>query len=404
MMEWIGRSTIIKDGETLKTKNYTYEIVKLLNDGASIVYKARRSDGKDIFLKQFKDPNHLSSDWEDFIEFQHSILNTLIQLPQNIVEVNYEYFEFQGTHFHAKGFEDGKDLSKTIWEDKPNFKDRINLIISTLGILNAVHKKGVVHSDLKPQQFFIIPDETLGMGFRAKLIDFDHCMIPSLNLSRPAGTAEWRSPEHIKNSNIGFHSDSFTMGQIVYTLLTGGRQPYAHSISNDTYDKDIIHKKGYVELSTLFSGKLPESLVPFCDMVDSMMDPDYKKRPTIEDVHKEILKAVNVPKKPKYITLESNGKSRLIVESQIISRDIVKSSFGNHEEIYNKQFELMKDNHGDWYIKGIDVPSEAKDASGKVYHFYKTHYNGKNVTNTFEKLEEGGEITVGKTTFLVKLS
>lgn len=401
-MQWSGVSTVIKDGESIASKQYTYTIDKLLNDGASIVYKANRSDGKTIFLKQFKDPNQHSTDWEDFIKFQHSILTTLIQLPQNIVEVNYEYFEFRGTHFHAKSFENGKDLSKVIWEDKPVFKDRLNLILSSLGILNAVHKKGVVHSDLKPQQFFIIPDSSIGMGFRTKLIDFDHCMIPALNLSRPAGTAEWRSPEHIQDKNIGFHSDVFTMGQIIYVLFTGGRQPYAESINNDTYDKDILKKKGYIPLATLFNGKLPESLTHFTSLVDDMIEPDFKKRPTIEDVHKALLKAVSTPSKPKNLVLKSNGKSRLIVEPQTLTRDIVKSSFGNHDEIYNKQFELMKDKAGDWFIRGIDVPKEAKDAAGKVYYFFKTHLNGKDITNRFEKLEHGAKITVGNTEFIVE--
>lgn len=402
-MNWSGVSTTIKDKETLQGKKYSYTIEKLLNDGASIVYKAKRDDGKEIFLKQFKDPTQASDDWSDFIEFQHSVLNTLLQLPQNIIEINYEYFESHGIHFHAKAFESGQDLAKVIWEVKPDIKTRLNFVLSTLGILNAVHKKGVVHSDLKPEQFFIIPDSTIGIGYRVKLIDFDHCMIPGLNLSRPAGTPEWRSPEHIKESNIGFHSDVFTMGQIIYTLITGGRQPYKHSLDNTTYDSDILSKTGYVSIDMLFKGALPKEL---SDIVDRMLDPDYSKRPTAQEAHQIILKALNTkpkPAKPEHVTLESNGKSRLIVQTQTITREIVKSAFGNHDEIYNKQFELMKDNSGDWFVKGYDVPPTAKDSKGNEYNFHKTLYNGQNITNKFAKLEDGGVIKVGNTEFVVKL-
>ena len=405
-MDWTGVSTTIKEKERLQGKKYNYTVEKLLNDGSSIVYKAKRDDGKEIFLKQFKEPTHQDDDWGNFIEFQHSVLNTLLQLPQNIIEINYEYFESHGVHFHAKAFERGKDLAKIIWpdkpEDKPDMKTRLNFVMLTLGILNAVHKKGVVHSDLKPEQFFIIPDKSSGMGYRVKLIDFDHCIIPGLDLYRPAGTAEWRSPEHIKESKIGFHSDIFTMGQIIYTLTTGGRQPYSHSLDNDSYDSDVLNRTGYISIDTLFKGKLPKEL---SDIVDQMLDPDYSKRPTAQEAHQIILKIFNTKPKPaksEHITIESNGKSRLIVQTQTITREIVKSTFGNHNEIYNKQFEIMKDNSGDWFVKGYDVPPTAKDAKGNVYHFHKTFYNDKDITNKFVKIEEGGVINVGNVDFIVR--
>lgn len=107
-------------------------------------------------------------------------------------------------------------------------------------------------------------------------------------------------------------------------------------------------------------------------------------------------------KKIQSITLESNGKSRLIVKTQTITRDIVKSSFGNHNEIYNKQFEIMKDNNSDWFIKGYDVPSESKDSKGNIYHFHRTIYNGIDVTNRYTKIESNGIIKVGSVEFLVK--
>lgn len=110
------------------------------------------------------------------------------------------------------------------------------------------------------------------------------------------------------------------------------------------------------------------------------------------------------PKKPQSVILKSNGKSRLIAQTQTITREIVKSAFGNHNEIYNKQFEIMKDNNGDWFVKGYDAPSESKDAKGNIYKFYKTFYNGQNVTNKFTKLENGGVIKVGNTEFLIELN
>jgi serine/threonine protein kinase len=402
---WDGISTIVRDGEILKGSRGEYKIVKLINDGASIVYQAKRDDGKDIFLKQFKDPTSQNEEWSEFIKFQHSVLRTLMQLPPHTVEINYEYFECEGVHFHAKAFENGFDLSVLIWEEKPKMPVRFTLVLEMLSILDSVHKKGVVHSDLKPQQFFVIEDSSKEQGYRIKLIDFDHCVIPSLSLYSPAGTDGWMSPEHVKNSKIQESSDVFTIGQIIYTLITGGRQPYGHSLENDTYATDIMSKKGYVSLDTLYKGALPKEI---SDIIDLMLEPEASKRPSVEKVHAIIQKSLNSkpePKpedKPKHLTLESNGRSRLVVQTQIFTRELIKSSFGNHSEIYNKQFEIMKDNSGSWYVKGYNVPSEAKDAKGKVYKFYKTLCNGTDVTNKYVALSDSDIIKVGSTEFLVR--
>lgn len=400
MEYWSGISDIAKDGSVLKSPHYEYTIEKLLNSGASTVYKARRDDGKEIFLKQFTNPRRQQAgEFQDFIEFQHSILNTLLQLPSSIVEKNYEYFEYKDWHFHAKAFEQGSDLDTVIWEQRPDDDKRKNIIITSLGILKAIHNKGVVHSDLKPQQFFIVDDSSIAMGYRVKLIDFDHCMIPALNLSRPAGTVDWMSPEHVKQQNISFHSDVFTMGLIVFTLFTGGMHPYSISIENERYEQDILTKANYKSLYELSNGKFPKEI---SDIIDDMLEPNYAKRPTIAKAYTVIFDTLNKPAKATQIRLESNSKTRLIFETQTIGREIVKSTFGNHKEIYNKQFDIFKDNSGNWFIKGYDVPPQANDSSGNVYYFHKTLYNSNDVTNSFVALEDGGVIRVGSVEFVVR--
>ena len=410
---WSGLSTVIRDGEKLKTANYEYTVLNLINDGASIVYKARRSDNKIIFLKQFKEPMKSNlTQWKDFIEFQYSVLKTLLKLPTSIVEKNYEYFEFKDVHFHAKSFEEGCDLNEFIYNKKADFKTRLHIAKVAMGILKIVHQKGVVHSDLKPQQFFIVDNKKVSIGFSIKLIDFDHCVIPELDLYRPAGTDGWKSPEHIKNANVGYHSDVFSMGQIIYTLLTGGRQPYKDAINNDTYNEDIFKKKGYVSLNTLFKGKLPSEI---SDIIDQMLSPDPIERPTMEKVHAIFVgkpksnttsKISNsYPSAPKgSVIIHANGKYHVVTQTETITRDLVKANFGNHLEIYSKQFNLFKDNNGDWFIKGLPVPGSAKDSSGKIYKFYRTLYNGEDVTNRFHKLFAMGIVKVGNTQFEIKVN
>lgn len=398
---WDGVSTTLLPEEKLKSKNYTYTVKELINDGASIVYKAVRSDRKKIFLKQFKEPTEANSkDWDEFIKFQYSVLKTLIKLPTSIVEKNYEYFEFNGVHFHAKNYEFGSDLNHVIFNDKRDFKTRIHIAKVTLGILRLVHKTGIVHSDLKPQQFYLVDNEKLDIGFSVKLIDFDHCIIPDLNMKRPAGTDGWKSPEHILNKDISFHSDVFTMGQILYTLLTNGRQPYKDSIINDTYDKDIFTREGYVCLHTLFRGQLP---LPLSEIIDAMLSPDPKERPSIAEVHDIFLGKQLASATKGELTLISNGKSLKIKASQVITREVVMNHFGNHDEIYKNQFEVIQDNNSDWFIRGLEIPRKAKDSDGKTHVFHRTLFEGNDITNKFVKIQRSGVIEIGSTRFILKV-
>ena len=55
----------------------------------------------------------------------------------------------------------------------------------------------------------------------------------------------------------------------------------------------------------------------------------------------------------------------------------------------------------DFFCTKLDIYSLLVDAKGNIYHFYKTLYNGSDVTNKFVKIEDGGVIKVGNEEFIV---
>ena len=61
-----------------------------------------------------------------------------------------------------------------------------------MGILKLVHQKGIVHSDLKPKQFFVVDNSKVSIGFSIKLIDFDHCVIPDITCKKCIGRILFR--------------------------------------------------------------------------------------------------------------------------------------------------------------------------------------------------------------------
>ncbi len=132
---------------------------------------------------------------------------------------------------------DGKLLRYILKENKILSPERATRI--TLGILNAleyIHANGVVHRDLKPENIMVGPDDSV------KLIDFGIAGLEGARrltfakLSNLMGTPDYISPEQVKGKRGDGRSDLYSVGVMLYEMLTGevpfkGPNPFA--IMND---------------------------------------------------------------------------------------------------------------------------------------------------------------------------
>jgi len=94
----------------------------------------------------------------------------------------------------------------------------------TLGICDALdymHKRGIIHRDLKPENVMVFPDDEI------KLIDFGVAMkedarrLTFVNVSSLLGTPDYISPEQVKGGRGDQRSDIYSVGIILYEMLTG---------------------------------------------------------------------------------------------------------------------------------------------------------------------------------------
>jgi eukaryotic-like serine/threonine-protein kinase len=97
----------------------------------------------------------------------------------------------------------------------------IRIAIGVLDALEYIHANGVVHRDLKPENIMVDADDNI------KLIDFGIAgdtaarRLTYANFTAALGTPDYISPEQVKGKRGDGRSDIYSMGVILYEMLTG---------------------------------------------------------------------------------------------------------------------------------------------------------------------------------------
>ncbi len=140
----------------------------------------------------------------------------------NVVSV-YDRGEYDGTYYIAMEYLPGLSLKQLIRQEAPI--DPVRAIDITIQILKAArfaHRRGIIHRDLKPHNV-IIDDSG-----HAKVTDFGIARAGASDMTETGsimGTAQYLSPEQAQGHAVSAGSDLYSVGVVLYELLTG-RVPF----------------------------------------------------------------------------------------------------------------------------------------------------------------------------------
>ncbi|MGA2013273.1 MAG: Stk1 family PASTA domain-containing Ser/Thr kinase, partial [Solirubrobacteraceae bacterium] len=140
----------------------------------------------------------------------------------NVVSV-YDRGTYDGTYYIAMEYLPGRSLKQLIRDEAP--LDPLRAIDITIQILKAArfaHRRGVIHRDLKPHN--VIVDET----DHAKVTDFGIARAGASDMTETGsimGTAQYLSPEQAQGHAVSEGSDLYSVGVVLYEMLTG-RVPF----------------------------------------------------------------------------------------------------------------------------------------------------------------------------------
>ena len=199
-----------------------YEIQEVIGiGGMAVVYKARcHRLNRLVALKILKD--EYSKD-EEFRRRFHAEGQAVAMLSHpNIVSV-YDVSTTEEADYIVMELIDGISL-KQYMEKKGvlNWKETLHFAIQICKALEHAHSRGIVHRDIKPHNVMVLKNGSV------KVADFGiaRVMSKSNTLTKEAlGSVHYISPEQAKGGRVDSRSDLYSLGTVMYEMMTG-RPPY----------------------------------------------------------------------------------------------------------------------------------------------------------------------------------
>ena len=158
-------------------------------------------------------------------------------LSHSSIVAIYDIDEFQKRPFIVMEHLKGIPLSELIKSGRKFSFDEIVTIGMQLGVaLDYAHSRGIIHRDIKPSNIIITSS-----NFKVKITDFGiaHFEDPEITMKTRVGdvlgTPQYMSPEQIQGTIVDGRSDLFSVGVILYQLLTGERPFTADTIPTLMY-------------------------------------------------------------------------------------------------------------------------------------------------------------------------
>ena len=160
----------------------------------------------------------------------------------NILTV-YEIGQFENTRFIATELVKGHTLHERLRQESLSLRETLNIALQVASALSAAHGAGIVHRDIKPDNIMLRDDgfvKVLDFGL-AKLLPASTSATGSEDVTRKPltnpgvvmGTALYMSPEQARGKEIDARTDIWSLGVVLYEMLTG-QTPFAAETMNDS--------------------------------------------------------------------------------------------------------------------------------------------------------------------------
>ncbi len=196
-----------------------YELVEKIGEGGmAVVYKA-----KCHILNRFVAIKILKSEFnkdEEFVEkFKREASASAGLSHNNIVRI-FDIGSEDNVNYIVMEYVDGKTLKEIIKENvRLSYSKSVDIAIQIAKALICAHQNGIVHRDIKPQNILVTKEGVV------KVADFGIAKasnsVTITNSNKVIGSAHYFSPEQAKGSVVDCRTDIYSLGIVIYEMVTG---------------------------------------------------------------------------------------------------------------------------------------------------------------------------------------
>ncbi|MBP1888560.1 serine/threonine-protein kinase [Clostridium moniliforme] len=246
-----------------------YELIEKVGEGGmAIVYKARDNKlNRYVAVKILKDEY---SDNEEIVNKFKKEATAIAKLSDNNIVNVLDVGTQDETNYIVMEFVSGKTLKEVIGEfGKVNYETAIAIALQVAKALDCAHRNDIIHRDIKPQNILVTENGLV------KVTDFGIAKSSDsatlTNTSTILGSAHYFSPEQARGGFINNRTDIYSLGVVIYEMLTGKVPFEADSpvtIALKHLQEEVVQPKN-------INSKIPDSLN---EVVLKCMEKDADKR------------------------------------------------------------------------------------------------------------------------------
>lgn len=231
-----------------------YEIITRIGGGGmALVYKAHdvllnRNVAVKILRQQFVHD-------EEFIRrFRREAQSAAALSHPNVVSI-YDVGQEDDTHYIVMEYVEGNNLNEIIQERAPlQTEEAVRIAVQICDALEHAHHSQIIHRDIKPHNILI------GKNGRVKVTDFGIARaVTSSTITQTGsvlGSVHYFSPEHAKGISTGEKSDLYSLGIVLYQMLTG-RLPF---LGESPISVALKHLQETFEEPRIVNSYIPQSV------------------------------------------------------------------------------------------------------------------------------------------------
>ncbi|MCB9595760.1 MAG: serine/threonine protein kinase [Sandaracinaceae bacterium] len=217
-----------------------YELVRKIGEGgmAEVWQATQLNLGRDVALKLLRP--HVAANTTSRKRFEREARVASALTHPNVVRI-HDFGEASGQLYLAMELLEGYPLRDIVDAHLPllPIERTIRIVTQIADALAAAHDMGLVHRDVKPENVFVQPtskggDRVVVVDFGLAFIEGDTARGRMTREGRVAGTPDYMSPEQITGSVTGAASDVYSLGCLLYEMLTS-RVPFTGDRENLAY-------------------------------------------------------------------------------------------------------------------------------------------------------------------------